>query len=134
MRTEDLVKMAEIVSKRAFCSNGTAIETARKIEQFLEQINEPGNQLTLRSSKDYKALYTLICNGKVVLAQVDYSLFDDDTPPSRDAVNVKRFKEYNISIWCRGHQYGGVDEIDCIEPELDAFVKECERLNLEWFG
>jgi hypothetical protein len=87
-------------------------------------------------SKNYEMLYRLILKGDSVVALVDYRFPDDDRNelPYRDPCRVSRLGNFRISISCRGTEYGGVYPWDDLKgSEIDIFIKECQRLNLEWF-
>jgi hypothetical protein len=70
-------------------------------------------------SKDYETLYLFIELRHTPIAFVDYH-------SSRDICQVKLFKDKSINFTSRGIEYGSVD---CLK---DEFIKECQRLNVEW--
>ena len=86
-------------------------------------------------SKNYEQLYKLICEGLVAACFVDYSYSGDDIP-SRDIAKCRKYDE-RISVGVRGCEYGSVSRYDQLrtgETEKELFIKECERMNLEWIN
>ncbi len=86
-------------------------------------------------SKDYDLLYQHICQGHIIAAFVDYNFVGSTTPPSRDICKIRRFKEYDIQFGSRGIGYGDVtDYFKGTHSELNLFLSECSRMNLEWIN
>jgi len=84
-------------------------------------------------STDYVTLFRMIIDGLEVPAIVDYR-WDDDKDPMRDICSVIRFAAYDIRIGVRGMSYGGVYKFhEEIGAEIELFVSQCKRLNLEFF-
>lgn len=84
-------------------------------------------------SKNYEHLYEMICNNEEVLAFVDYK-FPGDNYTFRDPCKVYKLGGSKICISARGKEYGGVGLCyDAKEnTELEIFITECKKLNLEW--
>ncbi|MEM1339805.1 MAG: hypothetical protein AAGF96_18740 [Bacteroidota bacterium] len=86
-------------------------------------------------SKDYKQLFALLLEGVTAVGFVDYSLHGDNLHPSRDVVKIYRNASFDIRIGSRGIQYGGVDPYwKEIDKEKSVFIKECERMNLQFIN
>lgn len=85
-------------------------------------------------SRDYVQLYELICDGFVAIGIVNYKWHGTDTPLSRDVCKIRK-NEFDISFGARGIQYGGVSESEARRSnEKDEFIKECERMELDWIN
>lgn len=88
-----------------------------------------------RLSRDYQALYALLCKGHVAVGFVDYR-FDRSDPnevPSRDVVQLRRDAECSIFMGVRGMSYGSIYRFMCVgRGEEATFVSICEAVNLEW--
>ncbi|MEH0153756.1 hypothetical protein V6R21_06380 [Limibacter armeniacum] len=77
-------------------------------------------------SKDYNTLYQHVCDGKVAACFVDYDGF-------RDICQIIKYRDYDISICCRGIGYGNVRTFHRKRgTEKELFIAQCEKLNLEW--
>ena len=88
--------------------------------------------MTYQTSRNYSALYDLLCKGVEVLCYVDMKFSDGDV--YRDVARARRPEEWVISVGARGicygeirpsHNTGGLSE----RATLD---RECRRMNLEW--
>jgi hypothetical protein len=86
-------------------------------------------------SKDYCALYDLLCEGRDAFCLVDMSFTNPDHV-CRDVARVRRREEWRIDIGARGIGYGDVTPYgkNRHATERDALVKECKRMNLEWIA
>lgn len=86
-------------------------------------------------SKDYCALYDLLCEGRDAFCLVDMSFTNPDHV-CRDVARVRRREEWRIDIGARGIGYGDVTPYgkNRHATERDALVEECKRMNLEWIA
>lgn len=86
-------------------------------------------------SKDYKKLFELICQGERIPAFVNYrfGVLDSDEP-MRDICLIKRRRSWDVDFGVRGVGYGDIMDMDKKkhDNELDAFEKECKRLDVEY--
>ena len=87
-----------------------------------------------KMSRNYSELFELICNGHEIPCFVDYSYLDNDERVYRDICRVRRRGEFDISFGARGIGYGDISSWHKGngERELDAFVRLCEMLNVEF--
>jgi len=84
-------------------------------------------------SKDYVFLFHKIKKGHIAPCFLDYS-FSDGNNIFRDIAKIERRKENDIVISARGIQYGGVDDFSLRgRAEIEYFIDECNRLNLEYY-
>lgn len=91
---------------------------------------QKNNRYTL--SKDYKYLFQMICDGLIAVAFVDYNFRNNDLV-MRDICKIERIAPYTIQIGVRGMAYGGFCQFDsAYGSEKELFIKDCERMNLEW--
>jgi len=102
------------------------------IDDYCKQIN---------LSRDYSELYHLLIelgapkDGRGIPCYVDYST-DRNNPNAKKLRDIAAAKFWpnglNFSIGARGIEYGGdVGYFNRMPLESD-FIKECERMNLEW--
>ena len=92
-------------------------------------------------SKDYTALFELLCKGYELAGYVDYDSMKDGKHILRDIVKIKRHSAWDIMFSVRGCQYGGVskwhgEEMQFakvkVSSELEAFKLAAEICNLEF--
>jgi hypothetical protein len=97
----------------------------------------PPATVSYAMSRDYEALYDLLCKGGEAFCLVDMD-WNDGTPPSRDAARIRRREEWYIDVGARGICYGGVRPYHKRNGEFKDEFKEmeakCQRLNLEWLA
>lgn len=102
------------------------------IDDYCKQIN---------MSRDYSALYNLLMelgksiDGRGIPCFVNYDC-DKKNPGTkiiRDIATAKYWPDsFSFTIGARGIQYGGNDDYSARIPMEADFIKECERMNLEW--
>lgn len=91
------------------------------------------NIVSSATSKDYTRLYEKINKGEIVPCFVDYKSFNLKKV-YRDVASIRKRPDNSIDIGVRGISYGGVSEWHLKDiTELEAFIYECERLNLEYY-
>ena len=88
-------------------------------------------------SKDYNALYDLLCKGQEAVGFVNYKfrsmIADESIPPCRDVCQIRRRDEFDIDFVARGISYGSVGTYSKGKvSELTEFLAECKRMDLEW--
>lgn len=76
----------------------------------------------------YDRLYDQVKGGKRTVCYLDYNFPNDPTPPVRDVCSIRADLEFRA----RGIGYGGANCLLEGEDERAFFLKECERLNVEW--
>lgn len=88
-------------------------------------------------SRDYNALYDLLCKGGEAMGYVDMK-WPHDGSITRDVCKVVRFKEWDIDMLARGVGYGNVRKWEHRPTngmsEREALIHECQRLNLEFLA
>lgn len=86
-------------------------------------------------SRDYVQLHELLCDGFIAVGFVNYSFNGSEAAISRDVCKIRRFDAYDIQFGARGIGYGGVsDYLKDTKTELDIFIEECERMELDWIN
>lgn len=88
--------------------------------------------MSYQTSRNYKALYDLLCEGHEALCFVDMSFGDGAV--HRDVARVRRWSDWGITVGARGITYGSVDSHHNTGDlsEQATFSAECRRMNLEW--
>ena len=82
--------------------------------------------------RNYKRLYDMICDGESVPCFVNYKI-SKEGQVFRDVAKVRKRKDGEICIDCRGIEYGNVYGHAKGVSELKAFIEECKDLDLEFF-
>lgn len=77
----------------------------------------------------YDRLYDQVKGGKRTVCYVDYNFPNDPTLPVRDICTIR---PNHMEFTARGIGYGGAGALLKGEDEKTFFLKECERLNVEW--